>query len=206
MAVFEIILTRSITVTSFLLLVARVQGTSLLGQRENRAYLIAYAFLRILAITLCFFAIGFMPLYAFTIVVFTYPSIACICTHVILGEPFGPFDICSSICSLLGVVLISEPSALGFHPKGSLADNDLSNSAWNFGIFLGLCGAVTLAFATVTLRKLGGKEPTNVVIFYQNGMGLIVAPIGVAIQGGTIPGMDSTPKSACLHSTSSLSR
>jgi drug/metabolite transporter (DMT)-like permease len=96
-----------------------------------------------------------------------------ILSPLMLGEKVGPYRLGAVLAGLAGVWMISAPGGV----------------AWQMGNLYALTGAVTGAFLSVTLRRLGKSEsPASVACWYNFGGALIVlAALMVMPQGWATP-------------------
>ena len=96
-----------------------------------------------------------------------------ILSPLMLGEKVGPYRLGAVLAGLAGVWMISAPGGV----------------AWQIGSLFALTGAVSGAFLSVTLRRLGQSEsPATVACWYNFGGSLIVlAALAVLPQSWQTP-------------------
>jgi drug/metabolite transporter (DMT)-like permease len=122
---------------------------------------------------LCFFyALTELPLGDATVIQYTNPVFTAILAAVFLGEAVKPIVVLSTVGSLTGVALITQPAIL----FGTASRLD------PLAVGIGLLGAVLAAIAYVLVRQLRGQEHYLVIIFYFSLAGTVGAlPITVPV-------------------------
>lgn len=109
---------------------------------------------------LSFYAFRHMPLADASVIIFSTPVFVAIFARLFLKEPCGLFNVATVILTLIGVVLITRPSAIFGNSIPSLTDeqiNDIeqnTNGVW--GPVSALLSTLFGASAYVTLRALKG--------------------------------------------------
>ncbi|MEM1128358.1 MAG: DMT family transporter [Bacteroidota bacterium] len=107
---------------------------------------------------LCFFyAIPRLPLADVTVIQFTNPVFTALLGAVFLGEYLKRREVALAVLSLLGVVLVAQPSIL-FGARAEALDPQAA--------LIALAGAVLAAGAYITIRRLSATEHHLVIVFY----------------------------------------
>lgn len=119
---------------------------------------------------LCFFhATVMLPLADVTTLHYTNPVVTALLAGVLLGETLGRGEILGSLLSLVGVVLVAQPSFLFGQQAESLDP---------MAVLIALGGSVFSAFAYTTVRKLRETEPPMMVVFY---FPLVATPVSIPL-------------------------
>jgi len=124
-----------------------------------------------------FYAVTHLPLADATVIQFCNPMIAALIAVFALHEPLRMIDVAATALSMVGVVLVAQPSFL------FTAGTPLDPVAVVIGVF----GAIFSAIAYVIIRRLGATEHHLVVVFY---FPLITGPASLpilAVEGLAMP-------------------
>ncbi len=168
----------------------RLPGAELVLARSVVALVISYAMIRRLGVSpwgrrkgllvfrgligffglLCFFyAIPRLPLADVTVIQYTNPAFTALLAALFLKETMGRREVMGLLLSLLGVVLVAQPTWLFGH-----AADTLNLTA----VGIALAGAVFAAMAYTTVRKLRETEHHLVVVFY---FPLVATPASIPV-------------------------
>jgi drug/metabolite transporter (DMT)-like permease len=150
----EIVFFRSFLVLIFAYIMIKRAGLSAWG--TNKKLLIVRGVTGFLALSCFYYAVTHLPLADATLIMYSNPLFTAVLAAVFLKERLTRVDIAGVFVSLLGVVLISEPSFL-FGGESRLDP---------FDVGIGLCGAIFAAISYVIVRKLRETEDPLVVVFY----------------------------------------
>jgi len=124
---------------------------------SNRKLLLARGIFGFIALNLFYYSIVHLPLSDATTIMFTNPVFTTILAVIFLSERLRLRQGVLIGVSLMGVVLVAQPTAL----FGGLAA-ELDPVA----VAIGLAGALMSASAWVAVRRLGETEKAMVIIFY----------------------------------------
>lgn len=171
----EIVLARSFMLLLFAWLMIRRAGVSPWG--NNKKLLVLRGLSGFVALSCFYFALTELPLADATLIMYTNPVFTGILAAIFLKESIGWPDIVGIAVSLLGVVLVAQPSVI--FGGGEDALNLLA-------VGVGMAGAILSAVAYVTVRKLRETDDNMTIVFY---FPLVAAPasIPLAIPGFLIP-------------------
>lgn len=124
-----------------------------------------------------FYAITHLPLADATVIQFCNPMIAALIAVFALHEPLRLIDLAATALSMVGVVLVAQPTFL--FTVGAPLDP--------LAVVIGVFGAIFSAIAYVIIRRLGATEHHLVVVFY---FPLITGPASLpilAVEGLVMP-------------------
>ncbi len=124
-----------------------------------------------------FYAITHLPLADATVIQFCNPMIAALIAVFALHEPLRLVDLLATALSMVGVVLVAQPTFL--FNVGTPLDP--------VAVVIGVFGAIFSAIAYVIIRRLGATEHHLVVVFY---FPLITGPASLpilAVEGLMMP-------------------
>ena len=144
---------------------------------NNKKLLFARGFAGFMGLSCYFYAIGHLPLADATVIQFCNPMLAALIAVFALGEPLRGTAILATILSMVGVVLVAQPTAL--FATGVALDP--------VAVTIGIVGAIFSAVSYVVIRKLGATEHHMVVVFY---FPLITGPASLpllAVEGVVMP-------------------
>ncbi|MCI2393475.1 DMT family transporter [Aliiroseovarius sediminis] len=113
----------------------------------------------VLAMTLSFSALGYLPLPEVTAIFYAAPIITVILAAIILGERVRMVRIGAVLAGLVGVLVILWPRLDGFSGEGD-------DALRAFGALLALIAACCMAVAKILVRKLVGIDPPSTVVIY----------------------------------------
>lgn len=108
---------------------------------------------------LSFYAFRHMPLADASVIIFSTPVFVAIFARLFLKEPCGLFNVITVILTLIGVVLITRPSAIFGDSVPSLVDEQITDLDKNYGVWGPVSALMSTLFgasAYVTLRALKG--------------------------------------------------
>lgn len=151
----EIVLVRSIIGTLIGVWMVRAAGIALWGNRKD--LLILRGVFGCGALLCFFWSLIRLPLAEATVLFYMSPGFAAIIAAIWLREKLALREIIGFLASLVGVVLITQPSFLF---GDSLNSHHLPSSG------VGLLGALLAAIAFVTVRKLRHTDHGLVIVFY----------------------------------------
>lgn len=124
-----------------------------------------------------FFAVTHLPLADATVIQFCNPMIAALIAVFALREPLRLIDLVATALSMVGVVLVAQPTFL--FTTGAALDP--------LAVVVGVFGAIFSAISYVVIRRLGATEHHLVVVFY---FPLIAGPASLpvlAVEGLVMP-------------------
>ncbi|WP_091430397.1 DMT family transporter [Aliiroseovarius sediminilitoris] len=114
----------------------------------------------VLAMTLSFAALGYLPLPEVTAIFYAAPIITVALAAIFLGEQVRMVRIGAVLAGLAGVLVILWPRLEGF---GGTGEDDALRA---FGAVLALVAACCMAVAKILVRKLVGIDPPSTVVIY----------------------------------------
>lgn len=144
---------------------------------NHKKLLLMRGFAGFMALSCYFYAISHLPLADATVIQFCNPMLAALIAVFALSEPLRGRDVVATILSMLGVVLVAQPTFL--FGAGRALDP--------MAVLVGICGAVFSAIAYVIIRRLGATEHHMVVVFY---FPLVTGPASIpllAVEGVVLP-------------------
>ena len=150
----EIVFFRSAGVMGLALGHLRMEGIDPWG--NNRRLLLVRGLVGFVALSCFYYALTELPLPDATLIQYTNPIWTALLAAIFLGELLGIVEILGLIASLVGVVLIQQPTFL-FGGQSRLPPD---------AVLVAICGAVAAAGAYVIVRRLRRTEHTLVVVFY----------------------------------------
>ncbi|TDP75362.1 DMT family transporter [Bradymonas sediminis] len=170
----EIVLARSFMLLLFAWLMIRRAGVSPWG--NNKPLLFLRGLSGFAALSCFYYALTELPLADATLIMYINPVFTGILAAIFLKEAIGWPDIIGIAVSLLGVVLVAQPSFI-FGGEGALN---------LFAVGVGMAGAILSAVAYVSVRKLRETDDNMTIVFY---FPLVAAPASIpfAIPGFLIP-------------------
>ena len=144
---------------------------------NDRRLLLMRGFAGFMGLSCYFYAINHLPLADATVIQFCNPMLAALIAVFALGEPLRGADILATVLSMVGVVLVAQPSFL--FTSGMPLDP--------VAVVIGVLGAIFSAVAYVVIRRLGATEHHMVVVFY---FPLVCGPASLpllAVEGVVLP-------------------
>lgn len=170
----EIVFFRSLLVLIFAWIMIKRAGISPWG--NNKKWLVVRGFTGFAALSCFYYGVTHLPLADATLIMYTNPVFTAILAAIFLKESLTRMDIFGVLCSLAGVVLISEPS---FIFGGDSRLDVLS-------VIVALGGSIFAAISYVIVRQLRQTEDALVVVFY---FPLIATPASIptALPGALVP-------------------
>lgn len=159
----EIVFARSLLMAGMTYGLIRRQGLSPLG--TNRKLLLARGAIGVTALSLFYFAIPRIPLGDATAVFYMAPIWTALAAAFVLRERTAGLVLVGMAVSLVGVVLISEPSFL----FGSLDALD------PLAVAAALTASALSGLVYTIVRKLRATDAPNVIIFYLSWVGVLGA-------------------------------
>ena len=171
----ELVLARVVVTMVMSLWVIWQLGLSPWG--NNRKLLLARGFCGFMGLSCYFYAISHLPLADATVIQFCNPMLTAVIAAVVLGERLRAIDIAATVASVVGIVLVAQPTFL-FESARSLDP---------FAVGVAITGALFSAFAYVIIRQLGKTEHHIIIVFY---FPLITGPLALpalAVEGIVMP-------------------
>lgn len=135
---------------------------------NNRRLLVMRGLAGFAGLSCYFYAITHLPLADATVIQFCNPMIAALIAVFALREPLRGADLLGIALSMVGVVLVAQPTFL--FAVGTPLDP--------VAVIVGILGAIFSAIAYVIIRRLGATEHHLVVVFY---FPLITGPASLPI-------------------------
>ena len=120
LSVWTILFARCIGVLCLVAAAAKYNQVKLVGNepRQNGPLLVLHGGIRGVYILLELTALTFMPVGDYTVLCYTYPAVTAFLLRVYLREKYTLLDASGSLFSLMGIILVSQPTALGFSNQG----------------------------------------------------------------------------------------
>lgn len=116
-----------------------------------------------IGVSLMFAAAARIPLGDATAISFLNPVFAMILAIPLLGEQVGRWRWTAAILALVGALVLLRPGPGSFQPAAFLA----------FGAALAIGVEITF------IKKLSGREPGMQILFFNNGLGMLIASLAV---------------------------
>jgi drug/metabolite transporter (DMT)-like permease len=151
----EIVLVRSALTLGYAYALVRFAGHALWG--TNRKLLLLRGLFGLGGVSCFFWAITALPLADATVLHYTNPVITALLAALVLDERIGRAEAGGALVSLVGIVLVAQPSFL-FGGDGSELRLAYAGVA--------LAGAFFASCAYVTIRTLRTSEDPLVIVFY----------------------------------------
>jgi len=123
---------------------------------NNKKLLLMRGFAGFMGLSCYFYAINHLPLADATVIQFCNPMLAALIAVYALREPLRGTDVVATVLSMVGVVLVAQPTFL--FAAGTPLDP--------VAVVIGVVGAVFSAVAYVVIRRLGATEHHMVVVLY----------------------------------------
>jgi len=123
---------------------------------NNRKLLLLRGFAGFMGLSCYFYSITHLPLADATVIQFCNPMLAALIAVFVLKESLRMVEVSATVCSMLGVILVAQPTFL------FTAGEALNPVA----VLIGVVGAIFSAIAYVVIRRLGSTEHHMVVVFY----------------------------------------
>lgn len=144
---------------------------------HDKRLLLTRGFAGFMGLSCYFYAITHLPLADATVIQFCNPMLAALIAMFALHEPLRWIEVVATVCSMMGVVLVAQPTFL--FAQGVALDP--------IAVAIGFTGAVFSAIAYVVIRRLGASEHHMVVVFY---FPLVTGPASLpilALEGAVLP-------------------
>ena len=144
---------------------------------NNKKLLLLRGFAGFMGLSCYFYAINHLPLADATVIQFCNPMVAALIATFALKEPLRGAEVVATVLSMLGVILVAQPTFL--FSEGVGLDP--------LAVTIGLVGAFFSAVAYVVIRRLGATDHHMVVVFY---FPLVTGPLSLpllAIEGVVMP-------------------
>lgn len=144
---------------------------------NHRKLLLTRGFAGFMGLSCYFYAIDHLPLADATVIQFCNPMLAALIAVFALGEPLRGTAVVAMALTLVGVVLVAQPTVL--FTSGAALDP--------VAVVIGIVGAVFSAISYVVIRRLGATEHHMVVVFY---FPLVTGPASLpllAVEGIVVP-------------------
>ncbi|KZZ58241.1 hypothetical protein A3762_13200 [Oleiphilus sp. HI0125] len=167
--VLQIVAARALVSLLLSYFFAKRKGLSVLG--SHRGLLFARGFVGAVALLAVYSALTRLPLAEATMLQYLHPVFVAVLALFFLAERFHASLLGSIVLSLVGLILVVEPSWVH---GGSLTQLD------QLGVIFALIGAFGSAIAYVLVRKLSHLEDSSVIIFY---FPLIALPFSLVVLG-----------------------
>jgi len=123
---------------------------------NNRKLLFLRGILGTVALVCIFYAIRNMPLSISTVIQYTYPIFISIFAGIFINEKITKNTILSLILGWLGILVILNQSQLA----------NINVEIEKLSIFIAFFGAISTAFAYITVKKLSATEDIFIIIKY----------------------------------------
>ena len=160
----EIVFARSVFMGALTAGTLRATGTSLWG--HDRRTLLARGAVGATALSLFYFGIGRLPLGDAVTIQYTAPVWTALTAALLLGERLRPLVLGGAALSLVGVVLVAQPTAL----FGAALD-----PLDGLGVSAVALAAVLSGLAYTFVRKLRATDAPMTIIFYLSWVGAVGA-------------------------------
>lgn len=144
---------------------------------NNKRLLVARGLAGFGGLSCYFYAVTHLPLADATVIQFCNPMIAALIAVFALHEPLRPIDGVATFLSMVGVVLVAQPTFV--FTTGAALDP--------VAVVVGVFGAIFSGISYVIIRRLGATEHHLVVVFY---FPLITGPASLpilAVEGLVMP-------------------
>ncbi len=123
---------------------------------NNRKLLFLRGMLGTVALVCIFYAIRNMPLSISTVIQYTYPIFISIFAGIFINEKITKNTVLSLILGWLGILVILNQSQLA----------NINVEIEKLSIFIAFFGAISTAFAYITVKKLSATEDIFIIIKY----------------------------------------
>ena len=170
--VLEIVIARALI--SLILSYAAVKRKGISVWGHKKCLLIARGAVGALALCCVYYSLTRLPLAEATLIQYLHPMFTGLLAFVFLQEILQRETIVCIFLSLIGIVLIAQPTDLF---GASTMSDDLG------AIGAAVAGAFGSAVTYVLVRKLNETEDASVIIFY---FPLIALPIAIMLSGGNL--------------------
>ena len=147
-----------------------------MGKRENFWKLIYRGGWGIGGLTCWFLTLSSLNFSDATAIVFLNVPLTAVFAHYVLKEPFTRVDLAATLCGLLGVLFVSQPSAIF---GGGLAGQSLDLGP----VAVAILGACSSAMAYVSVRRIGPGEKSVLVVLTFSALGTVVTPFLALVAG-----------------------
>jgi drug/metabolite transporter (DMT)-like permease len=154
-----------------------IRGLGIYPWGHNKKLLLLRGFAGFMGLSCYFYAITHLPLADATVIQFCNPMLAALIAVFALKESLRMVDVLATLCSMVGVVLVAQPTFL--FAAGAALDP--------VAVVIGVTGAIFSAIAYVVIRRLGSTEHFMVVVFY---FPLVTGPASLpllAVEGLVLP-------------------
>ncbi len=115
----------------------------------------------LIATVLFFLAISVVPIPNALALLFVSPLVVTLAAPIILGERFAPARIVAAAVGLGGVVMVLRPGTADFSPAALFA----------------LAAGVSYAMYIITTRRVAGRSPPLLTLFYTSVVGFLVLSV-----------------------------
>ena len=152
--IYELVFFRSfisLLITSFIL---RTKDINPWG--NNRKLLLLRGFFGTVALLCIFYALRNMPLSISTVIQYTYPIFISIFAGIFINEKITKNTVLALILGWLGILVILNQSQLA----------NINVEIEKLSIFIAFFGAISTAFAYITVKKLSATEDIFIIIKY----------------------------------------
>jgi len=152
--IYELVFFRSfisLLITSFILKTKDINPWG-----NNRKLLLLRGLFGTVALLCIFYAIRNMPLSISTVIQYTYPIFISIFAGIFINEKITKNTVLSLILGWLGILVILNQSQLA----------NINVEIEKLSIFIAFFGAISTAFAYITVKKLSATEDIFIIIKY----------------------------------------
>ena len=157
-----VVASRSAIQLIFFLPVIISSKESIVGVEGEKMAVFERALTGFLEFTLHYYALRFVSLSDSSAIVFSAPVLVSIFACVLLKEPCGVFQVMTIFLTLVGVLLISRPTFLGFN---SLIPDAFTIEERIIGISLSILCSLSMSYGFISMRKIP-KTSTSVVVSF----------------------------------------
>ena len=132
------------------------------GVDGERLSLLGRSILGYISFLVGYYSLSYISFTDSQAILFSAPVFTAMFACVLLKEPFGIFNVVTSIITIIGVFLIARPTFL--FPPESIVDV-FSPEDRIIGLIFAVVGLFTISYVYICMRQLQ-KTPTNAVIVY----------------------------------------
>jgi drug/metabolite transporter (DMT)-like permease len=169
-------------------------GQNLLGDPNDRFWLVMRGTFGAGAVCAWFFGIQHLPLPDAVTLQFTTPPFAATFGVFLLGEPYLPLDVVGAFVCLTGVALIAHPTWLFGSDSDAINDDNTTDEKDNHGssrmmktlaILITELGAAMAGIAYVSVRRIHRDCPATTMVLYYGVASLPLCFLGSRYFEGT---------------------
>eukprot|EP01112_Ceratiomyxa_fruticulosa_P000481 TRINITY_DN1043_c0_g3_i1.p1 TRINITY_DN1043_c0_g3~~TRINITY_DN1043_c0_g3_i1.p1 ORF type:complete len:362 (+),score=36.50 TRINITY_DN1043_c0_g3_i1:275-1360(+) len=159
---FEIVFIRSFLCLIGCLIFLGYKKVYIFGPAEKRKLLFVRGCFGFIGLSCTYYSVTVLPLSDAITLSFFNPVFTALLARIILKEKWGVVDFLCTLLSIAGVVLVARPEFI-FHTQ--LGDG-VNAGARTLAVIVALCGALSGAFAYVTVRSVGSSVNPFVLVLY----------------------------------------